>query len=53
MAMGVTLIGTLAGFIANKLLAPDMSDTVDANGEEGGATGVVESIHSALKEQHR
>lgn len=47
------LIGTLAGFIANQLLAPDMSDTQDAGATEGSAMGVVEGIHNALKEQHR
>jgi voltage-gated potassium channel len=53
MAMGVALIGTLAGFIANKLLAPDMSDTQDAGAADSNKTGVVEGIHNALKEQHR
>ncbi|MFA4876480.1 MAG: ion transporter [Methanoregula sp.] len=53
MAMGVALIGTLAGFIANKLLAPDMSDTDEKSPKESSATGVVEGIHNALKEQHR
>lgn len=53
MAMGVGLIGTLAGFIANKLLAPDVPDTTDTGETDDGRTGVVESIHKALREQSR
>ena len=49
MAMGVALIGTLAGFIANKLLAPDTTEP----DEERSGTGAVAEIYKAIKDQSR
>jgi voltage-gated potassium channel len=56
MTTGVGLFGTLAGFIANKLLAPieTESDGAPAAGEAPGApTGDLAEIKSALAEQTR
>ena len=51
MTMGVGLFGTLAGFIANKLLAPD---TTDNNRQDETAAGTdISRIQDALDEQNR
>ena len=51
MTMGVGLIGTLAGFIANKLLAPDSTEN---NGPDmAGAGTEISQIRNALHEQNR
>jgi len=52
MAMGVALIGTLAGFIANKLLAPDTSEPEEGH-ETTAGTGAVGEIYKAIKDQRR
>lgn len=53
MAMGVGLIGTLAGFIANKLLAPDTSDETGAGTAESAGTGAIAEIYKAIRDQGR
>ncbi len=51
MTMGVGLFGTLAGFIANKLLAPD--EGTGPGGKEGTAGAGLAAIQDALEEQSR
>lgn len=53
MTMGVCLFGTLAGFIANKLLAPDTSDTLPLSEKSGTDYSDISEIRNALKEQTR
>jgi len=51
MTMGVGLFGTLAGFIANKLLAPDSTEN---NGQDRTEAGTdISQIRNALSEQNR
>ena len=51
MTMGVGLFGTLAGFIANKLLAPDSTKN---NGQDRTEAGTdISQIQNALHEQNR
>lgn len=53
MTMGVGLFGTLAGFIANKLLSPEpLDDPGDAGAGVTAASGLDE-IRDELKEQNR
>jgi voltage-gated potassium channel len=51
MTMGVGLFGTLAGFIANKLLAPQ--EVTGAGGREGTTGAGFAAIQDALTEQSR
>jgi voltage-gated potassium channel len=51
MTMGVGLFGTLAGFIANKLLAPD--EVTGPGGKEGTTGAGLAAIQDALEEQNR
>jgi voltage-gated potassium channel len=51
MTMGVCLFGTLAGFIANKLLAPQ--EVTGPGGKEGTAGAGLAAIQEALEEQAR
>lgn len=51
MTMGVALFGTLAGFIANKLLAPD--EGTGPGGKEGTMGAGLATIQEALEEQTR
>jgi voltage-gated potassium channel len=51
MTMGVGLFGTLAGFIANKLLAPE--EGTGPGGKEGTAGAGLAAIQDALVEQRR
>lgn len=53
MGMGVALIGTLAGFIANKLLAPDTSESEETGKAESAGTGAIAEIYKAIKDQSR
>lgn len=53
MTTGVGLFGTLAGFIANKLLAPGRSDTPLPGENAGTGTGDLSGISVALREQAR
>ena len=53
MTMGVGLFGTLAGFIANKLLAPDTSYTSSPCDTTGTGTNDLSGIRAALQEQTR
>jgi voltage-gated potassium channel len=53
MTMGVGLFGTLAGFIANKLLAPDTPDTPSPSDTAGTGTSDLSGITAALQEQTR
>jgi len=49
MTMGVGLFGTLAGFIANKLLAPD--EVTGPGGKEGTAGAGLAAIQDSLQQQ--
>jgi voltage-gated potassium channel len=49
MTMGVALFGTLAGFIANKLLAPE--EGTGPGGKEGTMGAGLATIQEALEEQ--
>ena len=51
MTMGVALFGTLAGFIANKLLAPE--EGTGPGGKEGTMGAGLAAIQDALEEQNR
>lgn len=51
MTAGVCLVGTLAGFIANKLLAP--AGGAGAGGKTGAADPGLEAIQDSLIEQNR
>ena len=51
MTMGVGLFGTLAGFIANKLLSPE--EVTGPGGKEGTAGAGLAAIQDALEEQNR
>jgi voltage-gated potassium channel len=51
MTMGVGLFGTLAGFIANKLLAPD--EVTGLGGKEGTTGAGLAAIQDALEVQNR
>lgn len=51
MTMGVGLFGTLAGFIANKLLAPE--EVTGPGGKEGTTGAGLAAIQDALEEQRR
>lgn len=51
MTMGVGLFGTLAGFIANKLLAPE--EVTGPGGKEGTTGAGLAAIQDALTEQTR
>lgn len=53
MTMGVGLFGTLAGFIANKLLAPDDSDAPGGGVDAGAGKSDLSDIRNALREQNR
>ncbi|MDO9324362.1 MAG: ion transporter [Methanoregula sp.] len=53
MTMGVGLFGTLAGFIANKLLSPDIPDTPSADNSAEAGTSDCSGIREALREQTR
>jgi voltage-gated potassium channel len=53
MTMGVGLFGTLAGYIANKLLAPDTPDDPEDNNELQTGTSNLEEIRDALQVQNR
>jgi len=53
MTMGVGLFGTLAGFIANKLLASDSDEVTGCSGEKGTGVSSPSDIHDALQEQKR
>jgi voltage-gated potassium channel len=53
MAMGVGLIGTLAGFIANKLLAPGTPDETETDSTGSSSSGAVADIYKAIKDQNR
>lgn len=57
MTMGVGLFGTLAGFIANKLLTPDLMEQKDGDGEEAAAAPKpgtdLSRISDAIAEQTR
>lgn len=51
MTMGVGLIGTLAGFIANKLLAPGSTD--NNRQDETAVSTDISRIQDALNEQNQ
>lgn len=51
MTMGVGLFGTLAGFIANKLLAPDNPDNNRQNETAAGTD--ISRIHDTLDQHNR
>lgn len=53
MTMGVGLFGTLAGFIANKLLTPDSDNGPERSGEQGSGEASPPDIRDALQEQKR
>ncbi len=53
MTMGVGLFGTLAGFIANKLLTPDSDQATEQGGEKGAKEASAPDVHDALLEQKR
>lgn len=53
MTMGVGLFGTLAGFIANKLLTPDSDQATEQGGEKGAREATASDLHDALQEQKR
>jgi voltage-gated potassium channel len=53
MTMGVGLFGTLAGFIANKLLAPDNPDDKGSGGAEGTGRNELSEIRDSLQEHNR
>ena len=51
MTMGVGLIGTLAGFIANKLLAPDPTENNEQDMTDTGTN--ISQIRNTLHEQNQ
>ena len=53
MTMGVGLFGTLAGFIANKLLAPDVDGAPGPGEVTGTGSSDLTAIREALQEQNR
>lgn len=53
MTMGVGLFGTLAGFIANKLLAPENPQVPGGSRTEGSQNSNLSEIRDALREQNR
>lgn len=53
MTMGVGLFGTLAGFIANKLLAPEIPDTPSTGETTVTDKNEISGIREALREQTR
>jgi voltage-gated potassium channel len=53
MTMGVGLFGTLAGFIANKLLAPDNPEVPAGGVTAGSQNSDLSDIRDALREQNR
>jgi voltage-gated potassium channel len=53
MTMGVGLFGTLAGYIANKLLAPDQTDVPEVSDSGGGMVASFGEIHHAIQELNR
>ncbi|HEX3001174.1 MAG TPA: ion transporter [Methanoregula sp.] len=53
MTMGVALFGTLAGFIANKLLAPDTGNDSEAGDKEGTEIKTLSEIRDAIRERNR
>jgi voltage-gated potassium channel len=53
MTMGVGFFGTLAGFIANKLLSPETSDDPENGDAPRGGTTNLSVIKEALWEQNR
>jgi len=53
MTMGVGLFGTLAGFIANKLLSPKTPDTPGPDAKAGTQNDSLSEIKASLREQTR
>lgn len=53
MTMGVGLFGTLAGYIANKLLTPDTQEIPDDRDKNAGTESVLTEIRDAIQEQNR
>jgi voltage-gated potassium channel len=53
MTMGVALFGTLAGFIANKLLAPDNGGDAEAGDTAGPDTKTLLEIRDAIRDRNR
>jgi len=53
MTMGVGLFGTLAGYIANKLLTPDSREILDDGDKNSGRDTVLIEIRDAIREQNR
>ena len=53
MTMGVGLFGTLAGYIANKLLTPDPDEIPEEKDKNGGREPVLAEIRDAIREQNR
>ena len=53
MTMGVGLFGTLAGYIANKLLTPDLMEKSDDDSDGRSHTAGLAEIRDALVEQNR
>lgn len=52
MTMGVGLFGTLAGYIANKLLTPDLMESSDGDSDARSRTANLGEIRDALVEQN-
>jgi len=53
MTMGVGLFGTLAGYIANKLLTPDIQEIPDDGDKNAGRDTALTEIRDAIREQNR
>lgn len=53
MTMGVGLFGTLAGYIANKLLTPDTQEIPDDRDKNAGRDTALTEIRDAIQEQNR
>ena len=53
MTMGVGLFVTLAGYIANKLLAPELMESADDDSDARSRTAKLVEIRDALVEQNR
>jgi voltage-gated potassium channel len=53
MTMGVAFFGTLAGYIANKLLAPDADETPEPRNEQETGKNDLSDIRNAITEQNR
>jgi voltage-gated potassium channel len=53
MTMGVGLFGTLAGYIANKLLTPDTQEIPDNREKNAGRDTALTEIRDAIQEQNR